>query len=362
MSVSKLANGKWQAQVFPNGRDGRRIRRQFATKGEALAFERHVKEQAQDKPWLGEKTDKRRVRDLVTAWYNAHGVTLADGEKRKGAMEFACLAMGDPLATEFNAKLFSTYREQRLSGKITRSDRVKSVTPRTVNLELAYFRAMFNELKRLDDWTAPNPLENVREFKIAEVELAWLTVEEATRLLEECEKSKAVDLTTIVKICLATGARWGEAESLTGKQISPGKITFIKTKGKKNRTVPISDELYELLPKSRTSKPLLHRMLFSIQERDKACGDRVARRPAFACSSTYFCQPFHDGRRQYSGLYNASSDIRILKLQCGYAHFAPDHLTEAVQLNPLNLIGGSKMAAQRSTMQYFSTIYEILCA
>ncbi|MEI6984280.1 tyrosine-type recombinase/integrase, partial [Klebsiella pneumoniae] len=89
--------------------------------------------------------------------------------------------------------------------------------------------------KRLDDWTAPNPLENVREFKIAEVELAWLTVEEATRLLEECEKSKAVDLTTIVKICLATGARWGEAESLTGKQISPGKITFIKTKGKKNR-------------------------------------------------------------------------------------------------------------------------------
>ncbi|MBR7475929.1 site-specific integrase, partial [Klebsiella pneumoniae] len=92
----------------------------------------------------------------------------------------------------------SPYREQRLSGKITRSDRVKAVTPRTVNLELAYFRAMFNELKRLDDWTAPNPLENVREFKIAEIELAWLTVEEAARLLEECEKSKAEDLTMIV--------------------------------------------------------------------------------------------------------------------------------------------------------------------
>ncbi|NOO48165.1 tyrosine-type recombinase/integrase, partial [Klebsiella pneumoniae] len=134
----------------------------------------------------------------------------------------------------------------RLSGKITRSDRVKAVTPRTVNLELAYFRAMFNELKRLDDWSAPNPLENVREFKIDEAELAWLTVEEVKQLLAECEKSKAVDLVTIVKICLATGARWGEAESLTGKQISPGKITYIKTKGKKNRAVPISDELYEI--------------------------------------------------------------------------------------------------------------------
>ena len=256
MSVTKLSNGKWQAQVFPNGRNGRRIRRQFATKGEALAFERHIKDQAQEKPWLGEKVEKRRVTDLVETWFNVHGVTLSDGVKRKGAMEFACLAMGNPLATEFNAKLFATYREQRLSGKITRSDRVKSVTPRTVNLELAYFRAMFNELKRLDNWVAPNPLENVREFKIDEAELAWLTVDEVKILLAECENSRAKDLVTIVKICLATGARWGEAESITGKQISPGKITYIKTKGKKNRAVPISEELYQMLPKMRTSKPV----------------------------------------------------------------------------------------------------------
>ena len=45
---------------------------------------------------------------------------------------------------------------------------LEPVTPRTVNLELAYFRAMFNELRRLDELTAPNPLENVREFKISE--------------------------------------------------------------------------------------------------------------------------------------------------------------------------------------------------
>jgi len=35
MAVSKLANRKWQAQVLPNGSNGKRIRRQFATKGEA---------------------------------------------------------------------------------------------------------------------------------------------------------------------------------------------------------------------------------------------------------------------------------------------------------------------------------------
>ena len=171
-----------------------------STQREALSFEKHIKDQAQDKPWFGEKTDKRRVIDLVELWYNSHGVTLADGERRQGAMTFACEAMDNPFATEFNAKIFAAYREKRLSGKLTRSSRVKTVAPRTVNLELAYFRAMFNELRRLDEWTSPNPLENVREFKIGESEMAYLTHNEIRSLLAECYKSRAKELTTIVKI------------------------------------------------------------------------------------------------------------------------------------------------------------------
>lgn len=337
MAVTKLANGKWQAQVFPNGRDGRRIRRQFATKGEALAYERHLKEQSQDKPWLGEKADKRRVTDLVEAWFNAHGITLSDGVKRKGAMEFACFSMGNPLATEFNAKLFATYREQRLSGKITRSDRVKAVSPRTVNLELAYFRAVFNELKRLGDWNAPNPLENIREFKIDETELAWLTVEEVKILLDECEQSKAADLVTIVKICLATGARWGEAESLTGKQISPGMITYIKTKGKKNRAVPISDELYELLPHSRTSKPVFTGCYSAFRGALKRTGIELPDGQLSHVLRHTFASHFmmRGGNILVLQRILGHTDIKVTMR---YAHFAPDHLTEAVTLNPLNLI------------------------
>lgn len=337
MAVSKLTNGKWQAQVFPNGRDGRRIRRQFATKGEAMAFERHIKEQTQDKPWLGEKTDKRRVTELVDTWFNAHGVTLSDGLKRKSAMEFACITMGNPLATEFNAKLFATYREQRLSGKITRSDRVKAVTPRTVNLELAYFRAMFNELKRLDDWNSPNPLENVREFKIDETELAWLTVDEIKQLLAECEKSKAEDLVTIVKICLATGARWGEAESLTGKQISPGLITYIKTKGKKNRAVPISDELYEILPKVRTSKQIFTGCYSAFRGAVKRAGIELPDGQLSHVLRHTFASHFmmRGGNILVLQRILGHTDIKVTMR---YAHLAPDHLSEAIRLNPLAII------------------------
>lgn len=337
MAVSKLANGKWQAQVFPNGRDGKRIRRQFVTKGEALSFEKHIKDQAQDKPWLGEKTDKRRLIDLVELWFNAHGITLADGEKRRSTMAFACEAMGNPLATEFNARVFSAYREQRLSGKITRSTRVKTVTPRTVNLELAYFRAVFNELRRLDEWKAPNPLENIREFKIGESEMAYLTIDEIRVLLAECDKSRPQDLTTIVKICLATGARWSEAEGLKGNQVRAGQIIYVKTKGKKNRAVPITEKLLAELPASRKAQPLFTPCYSAFRKAMQRAGIETPAGQLTHVLRHTFASHFMMNGGNILVLQRILGHTDI-KVTMRYAHFAPDHLAEAMLLNPLNRI------------------------
>lgn len=334
MAVSKLTNGKWQAQVFPNGRDGKRIRRQFATKGEALSFEKHIKDQAQDKPWLGEKTDKRTVIDLVNTWYGAHGITLTDGQKRKDAMEFACKAMGNPLASEFSARVFSAYREQRLSGKITRSTRVKTVTPRTVNLELAYFRAVFNELRRLDEWQAPNPLDNVREYKIAESEMSYLTDEEIRALLRECEASTSRDLLTVVKLCLATGARWGEAETLKGNQIRAGKVIFTKTKGKKNRAIPISDALISELPSSRKAKPLFSSCYAAFRSALKRAEIETPAGQLTHILRHTFASHFMMNGGNILVLQRILGHTDI-KVTMRYSHFAPDHLFEAINLNPL---------------------------
>ncbi|MDN4127233.1 MULTISPECIES: phage integrase [Pantoea] len=337
MAINKLPNGKWQVQVFPNGREGKRIRRQFATKGEAQSYEKFIKEQAQDKPWLGEKADKRRVIDLVELWFNTHGITLADGEKRRTTMAFACEAMGNPLATEFNAKIFASYREQRLSGKITRSNRVKTVTPRTVNLELAYFRAMFNELRRLDEWTAPNPLENVREFKISESEMAYLTTEEIRTLLTECEKSRSKDLITIVKICLATGARWSEAEGLKGNQIRAGQIIYVKTKGKKNRAVPITEKLQEELPSSRKAQPLFSKCYSAFRKAMQRAGIETPAGQLTHVLRHTFASHFMMNGGNILVLQRILGHTDI-KVTMRYAHFAPDHLSEAMLLNPLSRV------------------------
>lgn len=51
-----------------------------------------------------------------------------------------------------------------------------------------------------------------------------------------------------------TSARWREAENLTCSQLSPFKITYIRTQSKKNRRVPVSKELYHEINELKRNK------------------------------------------------------------------------------------------------------------
>lgn len=42
MTVRKNPAGGWICELYPNGAKGKRIRKKFATKGEALAFEQYT--------------------------------------------------------------------------------------------------------------------------------------------------------------------------------------------------------------------------------------------------------------------------------------------------------------------------------
>ncbi|MCK7327014.1 MULTISPECIES: phage integrase [Enterobacter cloacae complex] len=339
MSIRKQINGKWLLDFYPEGKpkgkSAKRIRKTFSTKGEALAFEAHIMENVHIKPWLDGKEDRRKLIDLVNQWFDEHGVTLDDGEKRKSAMEFACESMGDPLAHEFDATMFSLYRKKRLSGEISRTTRVKQVSPRTLNLELAYFRAVFNELKRLNHWKMENPLSNVRAFKSEEAELAFLDSEEIERLLNECSKSRNESAYWVACLCLITGARWNEAESVTTKQIRNLKVTFSKTKGNKSRTVPISQEFFDGLP-----KPAKPGRYFS------SCYSAFRKAVERADLDLPDGQLSHVLRHTFASHFMMNGgNILVLKSILGhtdikmtmrYAHFSPNHLNEATKYNPLS--------------------------
>ncbi|MGL0763077.1 tyrosine-type recombinase/integrase [Citrobacter freundii] len=337
MSIRKKNNG-WILDFYPEGKPkgkaSKRIRKTFSTKGEALAYQNHIMENIHVKPWLEGKEDRRKLHDLVIQWFDEHGVTLDDGEKRKAAMEFACDSMGNPLAHEFNATMFSLYRKKRLSGEIVRTARVKQVSPRTMNLELAYFRAVFNELKRLGHWKLDNPLSDLRPFKSEEAELAYLEEEEISRLLDECKKSRNESVYWVACTCLVTGARWDEAESLTTKQIRNLKISFFKTKGNRNRTIPISQQFFDSLPKPEKAGRLFRSCYSAFRKAvERADLDLPAGQLSHVLRHTFASHFMMNGG-------NILVLQRILghtdiKMTMRYAHFAPDHLEEAVKLNPL---------------------------
>lgn len=53
MSVRNLKDGSkkpWICESYPNGRSGKRLRKRFATKGEAAGYERFVMREVEDKP------------------------------------------------------------------------------------------------------------------------------------------------------------------------------------------------------------------------------------------------------------------------------------------------------------------------
>ncbi|ROR99712.1 phage integrase [Raoultella terrigena] len=336
MPVRKLSDGRWVADFYTvdrsSGKDGKRVRKKFATKSEALAFENYTLQKFDESPWLAERKETRELSDLVQLWFDRHGITLNDGEKRRKSMLWASECMGSPLATEFNAQLFTIYRAKRLDGQFARTKRISKVSPRTMNLEHAYFLAVFNELKRLGEWVAPNPLENVRQFRTDETEMAYLTGEQIGRLLVECRNSSAPDLEMIAKICLSTGARWGEAEKLRRSQIAAGKVTFVKTKGKRNRTIPLSPDLVAQLPKKTGSlfTPCYYAFRNALERADIELPSGQLTHVLRHTFASHFMM--NGGNILVLQRILGHTDI---KMTMRYAHFAPDHLEEACLLNPL---------------------------
>lgn len=140
-------------------------------------------------------------------------------------------------------------------------------------------------------------------------------------------------------ICLSTGCRWSEAEGLRGSQIANNRITFTKTKGKKNRTVPISNELLEMIPRVRG--PLFRPCRRSFEQAIKRAKIELPEG-----------QMTHVLRHTFASHFMMNGgNILVLKEILGhsdikdtmrYAHFAPTHLEDAITKNPLANLGIKK--------------------
>jgi site-specific recombinase XerD len=148
-----------------------------------------------------------------------------------------------------------------------------------------------------------------------------------------------VHVSLVTKVCLATGARWGESESLPATQVRNGMIQFVQTKSSKARAVPITEELEQLL-----------------KAHYKAAGDRER---LFRTAYAAFRQALHETKLKLSVgqlthilchtfashfMMNGGNILALQKIlghhsltmTMRYAHLSPEHLQEIRHLNPLS--------------------------
>lgn len=328
----------WICECYPQGREHKRIRKRFATRGEAVSFERFTMKDIDDKPWLGEKNDNRYLLDIVDRWFTLYGITLVQGQVIHSKMRLMAEAMGNPLAVKLTGKQYAEFRQQRLAGDINFVEsrwQKERVSIATCNSELARFKAIFNKLRELGEWSAPNPLENIKPLREKEREMSFLTAEQLPKLLSLVDSHSNPDMLKIVKVCLSTGARWNEVALMRGSQLSQYKVTFTNTKNGKNRTVPISKELYDDIYKP-TSGKLFEQCYtpFCYLLKNKLNLDLPSGQASHVLRHTFASHFMMNGGnilvlRDILGHADISMTMR-------YAHFAPEHLSEAITKNPLN--------------------------
>ena len=333
MSIRNLKDGHkkpWLCECYPTGRSGRRIRKRFATKGEALAFESYTMKEADNAPWMGSKVDTRTLSELISIWYVLHGKNLKSGVHTHRRLELISENLNDPIASKLTTNDIAYYRAGRLSKK----GEPVEISKTTHNYDIRILRSMFNELTRLNEWEHTNPVENVRPLKSTERELSFLNKQQITDLLESVEsKPNSQDIKNVILICLMTGARIREAINLKGSQLSEYKITFIETKGRKNRTVPISKSFYHQI-KTGESGNLFNCSYERLHNRIKTCITSLPKGQATHVLRHTFAAHFMMNGGNILVLQQILGH-REIKQTMAYAHFSQSHLNDAVLFNPV---------------------------
>lgn len=336
MAIEQLPDGRWKVDVEPV--KGKRFRKTVKTKAEALRFEA-TKRSAMIQPasWNPKPKDRRLLSELVGRWYDLHGHSISSGRRRKNTLLLMCERLGDPVATKLTgAHLVELRRVELEAGAV----------PKSINNRFTYLKAVFNELHRLGDIDYPNPLDKVKPLKFQERQLSYLSMKQISQLIAALDVSKSRCVRLVAEVCLATGARWSEAQGLTLDRVRNQTVTFTNTKSKRLRVIPISKNLQD-------------RLADYLGEHDRFTDCSRAFRIAVEHSGIVLPrgQCSHVLRHTFAShfMMNGGNILTLkeilghasLTMTMRYAHLSPAHLRDALRLNPLDGFDTSSTDAKK---------------
>ncbi|MBF6635587.1 tyrosine-type recombinase/integrase [Rouxiella silvae] len=321
MAIKKLEDGRYEVDIRPTGRNGKRIRRKFNKKHEALAFEKYAVVNYHEKEWLSKPKDSRSLTELIELWWKYHGKIVDHGQSYRYKLNKLNRVMGSPAAFQIDNKRIARYRVEQLSEGNKAS---------TINRDLVVLSGMFSFLIESGLFHSDHPLRGITKLKEGQTAMGFLSQSEIGQLLNTLDG----DNYKIALLCLSTGARWGEAINLRVEHVINGKVTFVQTKTGSKRTVPVSADVAEEVF-SRNSGFMFpdanykdFRILLKSMKTDLPHGQAThVLRHTFA---THF-------------MMNGGNIVTLQRIlghtkinqTMTYAHFSPDYLNDAISFNPL---------------------------
>ena len=319
MSIKQLKNGRFKLDFYAS--KGNRIVRVFSSYDEALAFQQELKEKVKDGYTV--TAQKETLQDIINLWFYHFGQALKSGTDRYKMLSRACKRMGNPLVNRFTKRTFLNYRAERLG----------MVSNNTLNHELSYFNAMFEQLRTHDLYHFKNPVKGIKRLRVDEKELGYLSPDEIRILLNALKKRKSQRAYVCAKICLMTGCRFGEAEKLNLSCFNENMIVFKNTKNSRVRYVPVPDDFLHELKEFLKREPLTgaystFKVVFRSLKLQVPKGQMShVLRHSFA--SHYL---MNGGDLFSLQKILGHSDM---KMTLRYSHFTQDYLSQATELNPL---------------------------
>ena len=273
--------------------------------------------------------DTRSLSELILVWYKSKGSYLKDGPRRKKCLLDISEWLGNPRGSELTAKKFTEYLSYKTES---------GISEKTINNHLGYMNAVYNYLADVGEIEYSNPLAKIKPIKIDERELSWLTTEQIRHLLSTIESfSQNQHVLLLTKICLATGARWSEAEGLKLRHVRDGKLSFHGTKSGKSRSVPVAEGLFNEI---QAHLEKFGEFSFSLSAFRRALDESGIELPKG--------QAAHVLRHTFAShfMMNGGNILTLQKIlghsslhmTMRYAHLSQDHLKDAVSKKPLQII------------------------
>jgi integrase len=333
MALYRQKEGKvwWMSYSFR----GRQIRKSTGTTSKKIAETIYykVKTQIAEGKYLENTQSKNKLLSELFSRYleevtpNKNPVTQID--EKRFAKNFL-IFFGDRKLVEITSNQVSQYVVQRK----------KVVAPGTVNRELAFLSATFNQALKIWNWCQDNPVSRIKREK-EHKRVKYFSDNEFSEIFRRLPGW----VQPIVLLGKNTGLRLSNLIHLEWSEVNLKKQLIVldaeKVKNSYSLGIPLSKQAFEVLKEQNKQRKLHIPYVFSNQEGKPYTKWGVYRAFKKACiNAGYPDYRFHDLRHDFcSKLVQAGVDIYTVKELAGhkdvtttqrYAHLNPERLKQGV--------------------------------